>query len=172
MRYISINLLWHFLQMELATSYRVTRYPKSSLMAWTATKCRWLKISTICQGVFLNSSMVPPHLNPRPFPLQYLSSCHFSTQTTQESQLLWSYDENAHLACKWSTVCCRSAQLAKLRNIMSSDIRHTAEKQTSKNAKAASASTPVFADGDDPDDKYVLTMDNAKKILAIHQRLR
>ena len=55
---------------------------------------------------------------------------------------------------------------------MSSDIRHTAEKKTSKNAKAASASTPVFADGDDPDDKYVLTMDNAKKILAIHQRLR
>ena len=31
---------------------------------------------------------------------------------------------------------------------------------------------PTFVDGDDPDPNYVLTMDNAKKILAIHQRLR
>lgn len=31
---------------------------------------------------------------------------------------------------------------------------------------------PMFAENDDPDPNYVLTMDNAKKILAIHQRLR
>jgi len=30
----------------------------------------------------------------------------------------------------------------------------------------------MFANHDDPDPNYVLTMDNAKKILAIHQRLR
>ena len=30
----------------------------------------------------------------------------------------------------------------------------------------------MFAEGDDPNPNYVLTMDNAKKILAIHQRLR
>lgn len=31
---------------------------------------------------------------------------------------------------------------------------------------------PMFVVGDDPDPNYVLTMDNAKKIIAIHQRLR
>lgn len=50
---------------------------------------------------------------------------------------------------------------------MSSDIKHAAQKNGSGKAER-----PLFVSGDDPDDKYVLTMDNAKKILAIHQRLR
>ena len=53
---------------------------------------------------------------------------------------------------------------------MSGDIKHTAEVVMPGTSLAANQ--PLFVDGDDPDDKYVLTMDNAKKILAIHQRLR
>jgi len=36
-----------------------------------------------------------------------------------------------------------------------------------------SKAIPMFTEEDyDPDPNYVLTMDNAKKIIAIHQRLR
>ena len=38
--------------------------------------------------------------------------------------------------------------------------------------KADFQPVPIFLDDDDPDPNYVLTMDNAKKIIAIHQRLR
>ena len=53
---------------------------------------------------------------------------------------------------------------------MSGDIKHTAEVVIP--GASLAANQPLFVDADDPDDKYVLTMDNAKKILAIHQRLR
>lgn len=38
--------------------------------------------------------------------------------------------------------------------------------------KADFETKPMFLKDDDPDPNYVLTMDNAKKIIAIHQRLR
>ena len=51
----------------------------------------------------------------------------------------------------------RPLQLKKLRDIMT------------KNVVPPDG---MFAEDDDPDKLYHLTMDNAKKILAIHQRLR
>ena len=38
--------------------------------------------------------------------------------------------------------------------------------------KNVTPGTGMFSKEDDPDPLYHLTMDNAKKILAIHQRLR
>ena len=52
----------------------------------------------------------------------------------------------------------RVEKLKKLRNVMTEDVQPKG--------------SDMFAKGDDPDPNYVLTMDNAKKILAIHQRLR
>lgn len=49
--------------------------------------------------------------------------------------------------------CFRAMQLEKLRRVMVKDVTY--------------AKYTV-----DPNEHYVLTMDNAKKILAIHQRLR
>ncbi|XP_067940322.1 E3 ubiquitin-protein ligase rnf213-alpha-like [Watersipora subatra] len=58
----------------------------------------------------------------------------------------------------------RVKQLKKLRSIMA--------KNVVLRKAVAKKSTQMFSDTDDPDPNYVLTMDNAKKILAIHQRLR
>lgn len=58
-------------------------------------------------------------------------------------------------------------QLKKLRGVMVKTVimsRPDEEQQR--------VDEPMFVDQDDPDPNYVLTMDNAKKILAIHQRLR
>jgi len=47
-------------------------------------------------------------------------------------------------------------------------VKQVAYFETTENG---SESVPMFQDGDDPDPNYVLTIDNAKKIIAIHQRL-
>ncbi|XP_067936885.1 E3 ubiquitin-protein ligase rnf213-alpha-like [Watersipora subatra] len=65
----------------------------------------------------------------------------------------------------------RMDQLTKLRDVMVKkcmlyDSSITYDKSATRN------NIPYFALDDDPDPNYVLTMDNAKKILAIHQRLR
>ena len=62
----------------------------------------------------------------------------------------------------------RQAQLQKLRSVMVKT-----HKLYKEGANPGDAKTEVSMFGaDDPDPNYVLTMDNAKKILAIHQRLR
>ena len=70
------------------------------------------------------------------------------------------------------TCCCccstRQAQLQKLRSIVVRDI----QLYTSSSRGGYKTKVQMFAQGDDPDPNYVLTMDNAKKLLAIHQRLR
>jgi len=43
---------------------------------------------------------------------------------------------------------------------------------TEPDGSSSPVEQPMFGNHDDPDPNYVLTMDNAKKILAIHQRLR
>ena len=65
----------------------------------------------------------------------------------------------------------RPAQLAKLRHIMVKTVNYSRE-VVRPDGTTARQNEPTFADNDDPDPNYVLTMDNAKKILAIHQRLR
>ena len=58
---------------------------------------------------------------------------------------------------KNDAIFCRPLQLKKLRDIMTKNV---------------TPGTGMFSKEDDPDPLYHLTMDNAKKILAIHQRLR
>ena len=65
----------------------------------------------------------------------------------------------------------RPAQLKKLRDIMVKTVKYSREVVRPDSTRAMQEE-PMFVDGDDPDQNYVLTMDNAKKILAIHQRLR
>lgn len=65
---------------------------------------------------------------------------------------------------------CRNAKLKKLRDVMVKKVLY-GEPQVVKGKKMF-VEKPMFVDGDDPDQNYVLTMDNAKKIIAIHQRLR
>ncbi|XP_067936897.1 E3 ubiquitin-protein ligase rnf213-alpha-like [Watersipora subatra] len=65
----------------------------------------------------------------------------------------------------------RSAQLNKLRDIMVKRI-YVSRTITNPDNSTRRIDQPMFAENDDPDPSYVLTMDNAKKILAIHQRLR
>ena len=65
----------------------------------------------------------------------------------------------------------RPAQLKKLRDIMVKTVKYSRE-QLRPDGTAVRVEEPMFVDDDDPDPNYVLTMDNAKKILAIHQRLR
>lgn len=65
----------------------------------------------------------------------------------------------------------RSAQLKKLRDVVvKSCILYKYSPRP--DGSRLRLTTPLFDDFDDPDEDYVLTMDNAKKILAIHQRLR
>lgn len=65
----------------------------------------------------------------------------------------------------------RPAQLTKLRNVMVKTIKLSRE-VAGPDGALQRVEEPMFVDHDDPDPNYVLTMDNAKKILAIHQRLR
>ncbi|XP_067940325.1 E3 ubiquitin-protein ligase RNF213-like [Watersipora subatra] len=65
----------------------------------------------------------------------------------------------------------RSEKLKKLRSVMTKNV--SLQKLPDKSdASAKPVPVQMFSDTDDPDPNYVLTMDNAKKILAIHQRLR
>lgn len=65
----------------------------------------------------------------------------------------------------------RNDQLKKLRDIMVKKVLWFRDMEQ-EDGTIASMEQVVFSDQDDPDPNYVLTMDNAKKILAIHQRLR
>jgi len=65
----------------------------------------------------------------------------------------------------------RGSQLTKLRDIMVKAFVYRTE-MTEPDGSPSYIEQPMFAENDDPDPNYVLTMDNAKKILAIHQRLR
>ncbi|KAF6041604.1 hypothetical protein EB796_000117 [Bugula neritina] len=65
----------------------------------------------------------------------------------------------------------RLAQLTKLRNVMVKNVIYRTE-ITEPDGSSSPVEQPMFGNHDDPDPNYVLTMDNAKKILAIHQRLR
>lgn len=64
----------------------------------------------------------------------------------------------------------RDQKLAKLRNIMVKEVIYGTTQMVK--GKKEFVGRPMFIPGDDPDPNYVLTMDNAKKIIAIHQRLR
>jgi len=68
-------------------------------------------------------------------------------------------------------VFCSTKQLQKLRDVVTVNFSmfHAIERPGSKTLYNEE---PLFRGDDDPDSDYVLTMDNAKKILAIHQRLR
>lgn len=57
--------------------------------------------------------------------------------------------------------------LKKLRDIMVQTVLYKRKVEGGEDAEV-----PMFTNDDDPDTNYALTMDNAKKILAIHQRLR
>jgi len=65
----------------------------------------------------------------------------------------------------------RPAQLDKLRNVMVKAVK-LSRATVGPDGKTVYNPEEMFANHDDPDPNYVLTMDNAKKILAIHQRLR
>ena len=65
----------------------------------------------------------------------------------------------------------RPAKLRKLRDIMVNTVKYYREVVRPDGTRAQQEEL-TFVDDDDPDPNYVLTMDNAKKILAIHQRLR
>lgn len=65
----------------------------------------------------------------------------------------------------------RTLQLEKLRAVMvKSCILSSSTKRP--DGSVIRTEQPYFDHKDDPDENYALTMDNAKKILAIHQRLR
>ena len=64
----------------------------------------------------------------------------------------------------------REEQLWKLRAVMVKTVIYFREQEYPSGSYKVEQR--MFEYGDDPDPNYVLTSDNAKKILAIHQRLR
>lgn len=67
-------------------------------------------------------------------------------------------------ACRSDSSLCfrRNKQLKKLRSVMVKNNTVVRDGQF----------VDLFAETRDPDPSYIITLDNAKKMLAIHQRLR